>query len=121
VNGTSGYNDQALPGDSPSRQCDFCRRELREDFLFCPFCGRRISSPDEPRMKWYHSRHAIIFALATLGPFALPLVWSNPRYSVAKKTTITVLTLALTALLVYLLVVVFVQLLHKMQGLMNIY
>jgi hypothetical protein len=121
VDSTDRPNGQISLSNGSARQCDFCHRELSEGFLFCPFCGKRISLHNGPQRKWYHSRYAVAFALATLGPFALPLVWSNPRYTVVKKAVITVLTLALTALLVYLLVLVCIQLVQQVRDLMSIY
>lgn len=46
----------------------------------------------------------IIFALLGFGPFALPLVWTHPRYSRFTKVLVTVLVLALTVLVVFLLI-----------------
>ena len=121
MDGTDRHNGQTPLSDDSVRRCDFCRRELSEHFLFCPFCGKRIGPRDGPQRRWYHSQYTVAFALATLGPFALPLVWSNPRYGVITKIVLTVLTLALTALLVYLLVVVFVQLIQQIRQLTNVY
>lgn len=72
-------------------------------------------------MKWYHSRRAVVIGLVTLGPFALPMVWSNPRYSILLKVTITILTLVVTALLVALLIVVFARLIQQIQNVMSRY
>jgi hypothetical protein len=121
VNGASGYNGQVSLTGGPAKQCDFCRREISDTFLFCPYCGKRISPRDRPQTKWYHSKYAVVIGLVTLGPFALPMVWSNPRYSVLTKMTLTVLTLAVTALLVAILVVVFVRLMEQIREMMNLY
>jgi len=59
--------------------------------------------------------------LATLGPFALPMVWSNPRCGVFTKVVLTVLTLAVTALLIYILVIVCLRLVEQIRELMNAY
>ncbi len=120
MDGTDGSSGRT-PLDNGSARCKFCRRELREDFLFCPFCGGRIGPRDQSWTKWYHSRWAILLALALLGPFALPIVWSHPRYSVATKTVLTLLTLVLTVLLIYLLVVLWFLLVHQVQQLWNMY
>lgn len=52
-------------------------------------------------MKWYYSRYAVAIGLGTIGPFALPLVWFNPRYTVSTKVALTVLILALTVLILW--------------------
>jgi hypothetical protein len=62
-----------------------------------------------------------VIGLATLGPFALPMVWSNPRYGVFTKIVLTVLTLAVTALLIYILVIVCLRLVEQIRELMNAY
>jgi len=43
--------------------------------------------------KWYFNTYAYVVIFLCIGPFALPLVWVNPRYDRAKKILITVLTL----------------------------
>ena len=105
MDNTDRYNGQMSPTGDSARQCGFCQRQVSEDFLFCPFCGRRLNAPGASKGMWYHSKYAVAIGLATLGPFALPMVWSNPRYGVLTKVLITVLTLAATALLIYALVI----------------
>lgn len=119
VNSTGENNRQMSPSGDFSRRCAFCQRQVSEDFLFCPFCGRRIGPRDAPKTRWYHSKYAIVIGLATLGPFALPMVWSNPRYRVLTKIAITVVTLAVTALLIYVLAIVCLRLVEQIRGLMN--
>jgi hypothetical protein len=114
------HSEQISLNSGSSRQCEFCRRELSDGFLFCPFCGRRIGSRDRSQAKWYHSRYGVAFALAALGPFALPVVWSNPRYSIVTKAVITIVTLAVTALLVYLLVIIGARLIRQIEVLVNV-
>ena len=108
MDGTDSSNGQTSLDDGAVRRCRFCRRELSEGFVFCPFCGGRISPGDRSQVRWYRSRYAAILGLATLPPLALPYIWSNPRYSVTTKTVFTVLILALTALLVFLICLVVV-------------
>ncbi|RPJ35985.1 MAG: hypothetical protein EHM35_08895 [Planctomycetaceae bacterium] len=121
VDGTGERDDQiSLTGDSVWR-CNFCQRQIREGLLLCPFCGRRISSANGPQRRWYHSRYAVMMSIATLGPFALPILWSNPRYTVRMKVTLTVLTLALTVLLVCILVMVCARLMEQLRQLTTAY
>ena len=49
----------------------------------------------EPQ-KWYFKPYAFIIAFLCVGPFALPIVWLNPRYSAAKKIIITAITIVVT-------------------------
>jgi len=43
--------------------------------------------------KWYFKTHVYVIAFLCIGPFILPLALINPRYNLAKKVTITILTL----------------------------
>jgi hypothetical protein len=47
------------------------------------------------------------------------MVWSNPRCGVLTKIVLTVVTLAVTALLIYILVIVCLRLAEQIRGLMN--
>ena len=50
--------------------------------------------PDKP--KWYFTKRALIVAILSVGPFALPLLWFNPRYSMTAKVVWSVLILGVT-------------------------
>lgn len=50
----------------------------------------------EPPQKWYFKTRTLVIALLIAGPFALPLLWFNPRYKVFHKIVWTVILLALT-------------------------
>jgi hypothetical protein len=63
----------------------------------------------------------VAIGLGTLGPFALPLVWFNPRYTALTKTILTVLILALTVLILYGLWWCCVRLLEMISQLMPLY
>ena len=56
---------------------------------------------DEIKSKWYHTTVAVLIMLACLGPFGLPVVWGNPRYSRFTKIWITILVIVVTVLLCY--------------------
>jgi len=60
-------------------------------------------------------------SVATLGPFALPMIWSNPRYTAPTKIVLTALTLILTVLLVYILVTVCARLMEQIRQLTTPY
>jgi len=49
--------------------------------------------------KWYFKTSVLVIALLSMGPFALPLLWFNPRYRVVTKILWTVFVLILTYLL----------------------
>jgi hypothetical protein len=121
VDNASKCDAQVFSGDRPGGRCVFCSREFEAGFLYCPFCGRRLRLPGEQGVKWYHSRYAIVIGLGTLGPFALPLVWFNPRYTAITKVALTVLILLLTALILYGLWWCYMRLLEMTRQLMPLY
>ena len=55
------------------------------------------------RSKWYFKTYVFIAAFLCVGPFALPIVWVNPRYKTAKKIFITAVTLIVSYLIFVLL------------------
>lgn len=79
----------------------------------CPYCGKELdlqvllTSPTPAgagaKAKWYFSTYCFVIALMCVGPFALPLMWFNPRYKPITKILATVLILAVTVWLYYLI------------------
>jgi hypothetical protein len=45
--------------------------------------------------KWYFKTSTLIAAFLCVGPFALPLLWFNPRFSKRNKIIITVIVIIL--------------------------
>ena len=115
------HNGHVPADDRSIRRCAFCFREVGEGFQYCPYCGKRLRSLGESGRRWYYSTAAVVIALATVGPFALPLVWFNPRYRTAAKVILTILILVLTVVLVYLLVVLYLWLAEQMKDLTAVY
>jgi hypothetical protein len=56
-------------------------------------------------------------ALLFLGPFALPLVWFNPRFKVTTKLVGTFAVVAITVLLCYLTVTMYLRLTEQIEQL----
>jgi hypothetical protein len=122
MDGMGGSAGPTSPGsNSIRRQCAVCRRELQEDFVYCPYCGVRFNPHGDPKTRWRYSRPAVLLALGTVGPFALPLVWFNPRYDTATKIVLTVLMLALTAFIIYALVITGIRLIDQIRNLTPVY
>jgi len=56
-----------------------------------------------------------------MGPFALPLVWSNPRYQPLTKLLVTVLVLVITVVIIYALVLLSMRIVEQFRQLMGTY
>ena len=71
--------------------------------------------PDRPpRGKWYHNFWLdLVMLFFVLGPFGLPMVWKNPRFSPSVKWMLTLLTLVYTAWLVLVTMSAMQTILHS--------
>ncbi|RJO63883.1 MAG: hypothetical protein C4540_06065 [Candidatus Omnitrophota bacterium] len=52
-----------------------------------------------PQVKWYLKTSTLIVLFLSIGPFALPLLWLNPRFSKRNKVIITVIVIMATIML----------------------
>ena len=104
--------------------CGRCGADLDVEDNFCRLCG--AATREEPTTEWSglsvasmlglpsarqesgpklrNSRVVVLVMLfAVLGPLAFPMLWRSSQFSRAWKITLTVLVVAVTALLVWLL------------------
>jgi len=51
---------------------------------------------DKPKEKWYFKASTLIISFLCVGPFTLPLVWLNPRFSQKVKIIISVIIIVLS-------------------------
>ena len=87
-------------------------------FKFCPSCGAPLESTtcarcgqaslpsstasSSPPAKWYYNVWFVLAMLFfVLGPFGLPLVWKNPKFSRWVKIILTLAMVVYTVLLIH--------------------
>ena len=46
--------------------------------------------------KWYFKKRSLIVSILIVGPFALPLLWANPRYSLTAKVLWSLIIIGIT-------------------------
>ena len=99
------------------KKCPFCAEEIQDEAIKCRFCGEFLNKSAKEKTKWYFSTTSVVIALLLLGPLGLPIVWFNPRYKIVTKLMVTVLIVALTILLSYLTINVYLQLMKQIEEL----
>jgi len=109
--------EQADQQAKVTRKCPYCAEQIQNEAIKCRFCGEFLNKSNSSKTKWYFTTSTVVIALLCLGPFALPLVWFNPRYKIITRLLVTLAVIVISVLLCYLTMGAYLQLIKQIESL----